>query len=51
VVNEAHQGLKGAVGAVHQGVAWQCWRVNFVRNALESAALGADSSASHLVPT
>ena len=34
VVSDAHQGLKGAIGAVLQGAAWQRCRVHFVRNAL-----------------
>src|SRR3954469_3493893 len=34
VISDAHQGLKGAIAAVLQGVAWQRCRVHFVRNAL-----------------
>lgn len=33
VISDAHEGLKGALGAVLQGAAWQCCRVHFVRNA------------------
>jgi transposase-like protein len=34
VVSDAHEGLKGAIGAVLHGVSWQRCRVHFVRNAL-----------------
>ena len=34
VISDAHEGLKGAIAAVLQGVAWQRCRVHFVRNAL-----------------
>ena len=34
VTSDAHQGLKGAIEAVLQGVSWQRCRVHFVRNAL-----------------
>ncbi len=34
VISDAHEGLKGAIGAVLQGAAWQRCRVHFVRNAL-----------------
>jgi transposase-like protein len=34
VISDAHEGLKGATGAVLQGAAWQRCRVHFVRNAL-----------------
>jgi putative transposase len=34
VTSDAHQGLRGAVGAVLHGASWQRCRVHFVRNAL-----------------
>jgi transposase-like protein len=34
VVSDAHEGLKGAVGAVLLGAAWQRCRVHFLRNVL-----------------
>jgi putative transposase len=34
VISDAHAGLKGAIGAVLHGAAWQRCRVHFVRNAL-----------------
>jgi putative transposase len=34
VVSDAHEGLKGAIGAVLVGASWQRCRVHFVRNAL-----------------
>ena len=34
VVSDAHEGLKGAIGAVLHGASWQRCRVHFVRNAL-----------------
>ena len=34
VTSDAHQGLRGAVGAVFHGAGWQRCRVHFVRNAL-----------------
>lgn len=34
VVSDAHEGLKGAIGAVLVGTSWQRCRVHFVRNAL-----------------
>ncbi len=34
VVSDAHEGLKGAIGAVLVGSSWQRCRVHFVRNAL-----------------
>ena len=34
VTSDAHRGLKGAIGAVLQGAAWQRCRVHFMRNAL-----------------
>jgi transposase-like protein len=34
VVSDAHEGLKGAIGAVFHGASWQRCRVHFVRNAL-----------------
>jgi putative transposase len=34
VISDAHEGLKGAIGAVLHGAAWQRCRVHFVRNAL-----------------
>jgi transposase-like protein len=34
VISDAHGGLKGAIGAVLQGAAWQRCRVHFVRNVL-----------------
>lgn len=34
VVSDAHEGLKGAMGAVLVGASWQRCRVHFVRNAL-----------------
>jgi putative transposase len=34
VVSDAHEGLKGAIGAVLVGTSWQRYRVHFVRNAL-----------------
>jgi transposase-like protein len=34
VISDAHQGLKGAIGAVLAGAAWQRCRVHFLRNAL-----------------
>jgi putative transposase len=34
VVSDAHEGLKGAIGAVLHGAGWQRCRVHFVRNAL-----------------
>lgn len=33
-ISDAHQGLKGAIGAVLGGTGWQRCRVHFVRNAL-----------------
>ena len=34
VVSDAHEGLKGAIGAVLHGATWQRCRVHFIRNAL-----------------
>ncbi len=34
VISDAHEGLKGAIGAVLLGVAWQRCRVHFLRNLL-----------------
>jgi len=34
VISDAHQGLKGAIGAVLQGASWQRCRVHFLRNLL-----------------
>lgn len=34
VTSDAHQGLKGAIGAVVHGASWQRCRVHFMRNAL-----------------
>jgi transposase-like protein len=34
VISDAHEGLKGAIGAVLHGASWQRCRVHFVRNAL-----------------
>jgi transposase-like protein len=34
VTSDAHEGLKGAIGAVLQGASWQRCRVHFIRNAL-----------------
>jgi transposase-like protein len=34
VISDAHEGLKGAIGAVLVGASWQRCRVHFVRNAL-----------------
>jgi mutator family transposase len=34
VINDAHEGLKGAIGAVLLGAAWQRCRVHFLRNVL-----------------
>jgi putative transposase len=34
VISDAHEGLKGAIGAVMLGAAWQSCRVHFMRNVL-----------------
>src|SRR6185436_19640792 len=34
VISDAHQGLKGAIGAVLHGASWQRCRVHFIRNLL-----------------
>jgi len=34
VISDAHEGLKGAIGAVFVGAAWQRCRVHFLRNVL-----------------
>src|SRR5215475_9460078 len=34
VISDSHQGLKGAIAAVLQGVSWQRCRTHFMRNAL-----------------
>lgn len=34
VISDAHEGLKGAIGAILQGAGWQRCRVHFLRNAL-----------------
>src|SRR3712207_4021672 len=34
VISDAHQGLKGAIGSVMLGAAWQRCRVHFLRNVL-----------------
>jgi transposase-like protein len=34
VISDAHEGLKGAIGAVLLGAAWQRCRVHFLRNLL-----------------
>jgi putative transposase len=41
VTSDAHQGLRGAIGAVLHGAGWQRCRVHFVRNALALVPRGA----------
>ncbi len=40
VISDAHQGLKGAIGAVMIGAAWQRCRVHFMRNVLAKVPKG-----------
>ena len=41
VVSDAHEGLKGAIGSVMLGAAWQRCRVHFMRNVLSKVPKGA----------
>ena len=41
VVSDAHEGLKGAIGSVRLGAAWQRCRVHFMRNVLSKVPKGA----------
>jgi transposase-like protein len=40
VISDAHEGLKGAIGAVMIGAAWQRCRVHFMRNVLAKVPKG-----------
>jgi len=51
VTSDAHQGLKGAIGAVLQGVAWQRCRTHFMRNALALVSKGAQQMVAATIRT
>ena len=40
VINDSHQGLRGAIAAVVQGASWQRCRTHFMRNALSLVRKG-----------
>ena len=51
VVSDAHEGLKGAIGAVLTGASWQRCRVHFVRNALALVPKAAAAMAAATIRT
>jgi putative transposase len=51
VISDAHEGLKGAIGAVLHGASWQRCRVHFVRNALALVPKGVQAMVAATIRT
>ena len=51
VISDAHEGLKGAIGSVMLGAAWQRCRVHFMRNVLSRVPRGASEMVAATIRT
>jgi putative transposase len=51
VISDAHEGLRGAIGSVMLGAAWQRCRVHFMRNVLSKVPKGASDMVATTIRT